>query len=53
LYIIEPAFLFYVRWRREKQIQAEQLDMFELLIQGLAENSHINRLEIDAKFDEK
>jgi hypothetical protein len=32
LYIIEPAFLFYVRWRTKKETQPMQLDLFELLI---------------------
>lgn len=32
LYIIEPAFLFYVRWRRLKQPQMMQLDLFEELM---------------------
>lgn len=32
LYIIEPAFLFYVRWRTQKETQPEQLDLFEVLL---------------------
>lgn len=32
LYIIEPAFLFFVRWRALREVQHEQLDLFELLI---------------------
>lgn len=33
LYIIEPSFLFYVRWRTKKQ-EGGQLDFFELLIKN-------------------
>ena len=32
LYIIEPSFLFYVRWRRVKSSSPVQLDFIELLI---------------------
>jgi len=32
LYIIEPAFLFFVRWRTIKAEEYQQLDLFELLI---------------------
>ncbi|WP_458096172.1 ATP-binding protein [Roseomonas sp. WA12] len=32
LYIIEPAFLFYVRWRKEKAVTIQQLDLFERLL---------------------
>ena len=32
LYIIEPAFLFFVRWRTIKEVEYEQLDLFEQLI---------------------
>ncbi|WP_424140027.1 ATP-binding protein [Roseomonas chloroacetimidivorans] len=31
LYIIEPSFLFYVRWRKEKEV-SQQLDLFEKLL---------------------
>ncbi|WP_185740797.1 AAA family ATPase [Agrobacterium deltaense] len=33
LYIIEPSFLFYVRWRTQKEEEG-QLDFFELLLKG-------------------
>lgn len=33
LYIIEPSFLFYVRWRTKKEEEG-QLDFFELLLKG-------------------
>ncbi len=29
LYIIEPSFLFYVRWRKPKEARLKQLDLFE------------------------
>jgi hypothetical protein len=32
LYIIEPSFLFYVRWRTQKNSIGEQLDLFEKLL---------------------
>jgi hypothetical protein len=32
LYIVEPAFLFYVRWRVQKSTPNKQLDLFEILI---------------------
>ncbi|WBU28754.1 hypothetical protein OOZ54_19125 [Rhodopseudomonas palustris] len=32
LYIIEPSFLFYVRWRTQKNSLGEQLDLFEKLL---------------------
>jgi len=35
LYIIEPAFLFYVRWRQIKDVSPAQLDLFELLIRSI------------------
>lgn len=35
LYIIEPAFLFFVRWRKLKEVQPQQLDLFEILIRDL------------------
>lgn len=35
LYIVEPAFLFFVRWRHNKN-EGEQLDLFELLLRKVA-----------------
>jgi hypothetical protein len=32
LYIIEPSFLFFVRWRKLKNVPSVQLDFFETLI---------------------
>lgn len=37
LYIIEPAFLFYVRWRQIKDTQPAQLDLFEMLVRSVAD----------------
>lgn len=34
LYIVEPSFLFYVRWRRLKSSTPIQLDLFEALIRS-------------------
>ena len=34
LYIIEPAFLFYVRWRQQKDTNPAQLDFFEDLLRN-------------------
>ena len=36
LYIVEPSFLFYVRWRKKKSGNSgEQLDLFEELLRNL------------------
>ncbi|MCZ4344616.1 hypothetical protein [Devosia neptuniae] len=38
LYIVEPSFLFYVRWRRSERNQSgEQLDLFEGLLNEIAD----------------
>ena len=39
LYIIEPSFLFYVRWRSAKEEKLVQLDLFEYLLKTTSENS--------------
>lgn len=44
LYIIEPAFLFYVRWRKLKLMQATQLDLFEELIVKLVQSNATLRI---------
>lgn len=41
LYIIEPSFLFYVRWRTLKEERFEQLDMFEFLLKSTSQNSSL------------
>lgn len=40
LYIIEPAFLYYVRWRTRRETQPEQLDMFEILMKTVWVANH-------------
>ncbi|ASP79053.1 ATP-binding protein [Sinorhizobium meliloti] len=40
LYIIEPSFLFYVRWRTKKN-RNEQLDFFEQLLKGTLTSERI------------
>lgn len=35
LYILEPIFLFYVRWRNPPQKETEQLDFFEVILSNL------------------
>jgi len=43
LYIIEPSFLFYVRWRAKNTEQSpKQLDLFEKLLISLADKSGSN-----------
>ncbi|WP_439597149.1 ATP-binding protein [Falsiroseomonas sp.] len=37
LYIIEPSFLFYVRWRTTKGATQKQLDLFEVLLSSTSE----------------
>jgi hypothetical protein len=44
LYIIEPAFLFYVRWRRVKVPEATQLDLFEELLVRLVAKTKSARI---------
>jgi hypothetical protein len=44
LYIIEPAFLFYVRWRRVKVPQTTQLDLFEELLVRLVAKTQSARI---------
>lgn len=36
LYIIEPSFLFYVRWRIKKEPRKDQLDLFDILLKSLS-----------------
>ncbi len=42
LYIIEPTFLFYVRWRKQKASEGYQPDLFEILLE-----SNLNRVKHD------
>ncbi|TXN63555.1 hypothetical protein [Methylobacterium sp. WL6] len=51
-YIIEPAFLFYVRWRTKKETQPEQLDMFEILLKSIW-NLPDNRSDLRLSADQK
>jgi hypothetical protein len=55
LYIIEPSFLFYVRWRTQKNSVGEQLDLFERLLSATwnsidAETSDVWRPRILQEF---
>ncbi len=38
LYILEPVFLFYVRWRKLLGVQSQNLDIFEKLLASITAN---------------
>ncbi|MGO4123567.1 hypothetical protein AB4Z01_04165 [Inquilinus sp. YAF38] len=42
LYILEPTFLFYVRWRKPKNTEALQLDLFEQLISASKDREDVD-----------
>ncbi|MDQ0347060.1 ATP-binding protein [Ancylobacter vacuolatus] len=44
LYIVEPSFLFYVRWRSPKNTPNVQLDFFEILIKNQWSEADSERL---------